>query len=110
VAEPLPVIVRAAETVEGRSRLYRRGRARDTAAAALRSGARARLAGPLGLGGEPAPEALAAAVASRAGRPVAVAGGLLYGPAPADDPALVRLATDLDELVRTTLTREGRRA
>ena len=32
VAEPLPVVVRAAETVEGRARLYRRGGARGQAA------------------------------------------------------------------------------
>ncbi|HEX6336426.1 MAG TPA: DUF4350 domain-containing protein, partial [Jiangellaceae bacterium] len=39
VTEPLPVIVRAAETTEGRARLYRRGRARGHAAATLREAA-----------------------------------------------------------------------
>src|SRR5208283_3548354 len=37
VAEELPVVVRASETVEGRGRLYRSRRARDRAAGALRA-------------------------------------------------------------------------
>ncbi|MGI8761919.1 MAG: DUF4350 domain-containing protein, partial [Jatrophihabitantaceae bacterium] len=38
VSEPLPVVVRSAEVVEGHGRLYRRARAHDRAAAALRAG------------------------------------------------------------------------
>ncbi|WP_007520630.1 DUF4350 domain-containing protein, partial [Pseudofrankia saprophytica] len=38
VPEPLPVVVRAAETTEGRGRLYAAARARDLAAEALRAG------------------------------------------------------------------------
>ena len=49
VTEPLPVVVRGAETTEGRARLYRRGRARDHAAATLRDATLARLRGRLGL-------------------------------------------------------------
>ncbi|HEX2315518.1 MAG TPA: DUF4350 domain-containing protein, partial [Thermomonospora sp.] len=49
VAEALPVVVRSAETVEGRSRLYRAHRARGRAADALRAGARDRLVPLLGL-------------------------------------------------------------
>ncbi|OKH68418.1 membrane protein, partial [Mycobacterium sp. SWH-M1] len=48
VAEPLPVVVRASETVEGRGRLYRSRRARDRAADALRAAARQRLLPRLG--------------------------------------------------------------
>ena len=44
VVEPLPVVVRAAESVEGRARLYRSGNARGRAADALRAGPRDRLA------------------------------------------------------------------
>ena len=47
VTEPLPVVVRGAETTEGRA-LYRRGRARDHAAATLRRPS-VRLRGRLGL-------------------------------------------------------------
>jgi hypothetical protein len=49
VEEPLPVVVRAAEAVEGRGRLYRAAGARGPAAEALRSGVRERAAARLGL-------------------------------------------------------------
>lgn len=113
VAEPLPVVVRAAEVVEGRARLYQRGRARGRAAEALRQASRRRLARRLGLTGEVAPQALVESVAAHARRPAGEVAALLYGapgpgqPAarvPPDDRALVRLADDLD-----TLEREVRR-
>ena len=44
VAEPLPAVVRACETVQGHGRLYRSRRARDRAAAALRGAALGRIA------------------------------------------------------------------
>ena len=69
VAEPLPVVVRAAEAVEGRGRLYRAAGARDAAGGAL-----------------------------RAGRDPREIDGLLYGPPPPDDATLVRLADALDGL------------
>ena len=50
VAEELPVVVRASETVEGRGRLYRSRRARDRAADALRTATLQRLLPRLGLG------------------------------------------------------------
>ncbi len=108
VIEALPVVVRAAESVEGRARLYRRARARDRAADALRGGARTRLVPFLGLGADPTPAALVAAVAARSGLAPDEAGGLLFGGAPADDAGLVHLADALDSLIRTTLDREGR--
>jgi hypothetical protein len=55
VEEPLPVVVRAAETVEGRSRLYRKAGARDVAAEALRRAAVRRLGTALGLPRRAAP-------------------------------------------------------
>ncbi|MFJ6216354.1 DUF4350 domain-containing protein [Streptomyces sp. NPDC092296] len=104
VPENLPVVVRAAETTEGRARLYRRARARDRAADALRRAARARLAATLGLPARPEadPAALTAAVAARlpGDRTPAEPQALLYGAAPADDAALLRLADDLDTLER----------
>ena len=111
VVEPLPVVVRAAEAVEGRARLYRRAQARDRAAAALRSGALARLVPRLGIdsaaGGEPPPEAVVAAVAARSGQPDAAVAAVLFGPPPGDDAALVALADTLDSIVRDTLDPEG---
>ena len=120
VAEPLPVVVRGAETVEGRARLYRAGKARGTAAGALRAAARARLATRLSLGRDISPQGLVTAVAGRTSRPADAVGALLYGsavgpvaaqagrlPGPGvaaesfdigDDATLVRLVDDLDAL------------
>lgn len=98
VVEPLPVVVRAAETVEGRSRLYRAAGARDTAASALRAGARDRLVRRLGLPPDADRMAVVQTVAARTGSEAAHVDGLLYGSAPASDAALVRLADDLDRL------------
>ncbi|MEQ4205260.1 DUF4350 domain-containing protein [Actinopolymorpha sp. B9G3] len=108
VAEPLPVVVRASEAVEGRARLYHRARARDVAAAALRGASRNRLAARLGLSPGTAPDVVAAAVAARTGQPPTQVASLLAGPGgpePHDDPSLVRLADALD-----TLEQEVRRS
>ena len=100
VPEPLPVVVPAAETTEGRGRLYRAAGARGTAAESLRSGARERIALRLGAGSRPAPEILTALVSGRVTRSDAEVHSLLYGPQPADDAALVRLADELDSLTQ----------
>jgi hypothetical protein len=100
VAEQLPVVVRAAETVEGRARLYRRAGARDKAADSLRAGALRRLVPLLGLPRQARPAEVVDAVAARTRRTPAELAALLYGAAPADDAALVRLANDLDALDR----------
>lgn len=103
VREPLPVVVRAAEVVEGRGRLYRAARSRDRAAEALRSGARAELADRLGVPVDAGPDALVAAVTVRSGRPAGTVADLLHGPAPGSDDSLVRLADALDSLRHDTL-------
>lgn len=100
VTEPLPVVVRAAETVEGRARLYRRAGARDAASESLRAAQRDRLVPLLGLPPRAEPPAVVDAVARRAGRTPSEVAALLYGAAPADDAALVRLADHLDALER----------
>jgi hypothetical protein len=100
VVEPLPVVVRAAEAVEGRSRLYRAARARDRAGEALRAGARDTAGRRLGLPAETGQTALVDAVSTRTGRLPGTVNALLYGAAPGDDAALVRLADDLDTLIR----------
>ncbi|MPY99093.1 MAG: DUF4350 domain-containing protein [Actinophytocola sp.] len=97
VTEPLPVVVHAAETTEGRAQLYRRVGAADHAAEALRDAARHRIAASAGLTADAGPVAVVA-VASRGGRSPDEVHWLLYGPAPSDDAALVRLATELDRL------------
>ena len=100
VTEPLPVVVRAAEAVEGRSRLYRVANARGAAADSLRAGARARLVRRLGLTPDADQSAVVEAVSRRAPAPPAEVAALLYGAAPGDDAALIRLADDLDTLTR----------
>jgi hypothetical protein len=102
VPEALPVVVRQAETVVGRARLYRRSRSLDRAAAALRAGSRDRLARRLGFGAGVSDDALVDAISRRlqgfAGRGAPQVGALLYGPTPSDDTALVALAHDLAAL------------
>ncbi|HEU4675716.1 MAG TPA: DUF4350 domain-containing protein [Motilibacteraceae bacterium] len=104
VVEPLPVVVRASESVEGRARLYRRGRARAGSAAHLRAATARRCAARLGLpasAADPArPAALLDRLARATGRPVGEVQALLLGPAPEDDTGLVRLADALDALER----------
>ena len=100
VPEPLPVVVRAAEVVEGRGRLYRRARARDRAADELRAGLLARVGPGLGLPRRAGGAETVDAVATRSGRPAADVAALLYGAPPLTDDALVRLADELDRLER----------
>lgn len=100
VAEQLPVVVRASETVEGRGRLYRSRRARDRAGEALRTAALQRMMPRLGLAHDAQPPAVVSAVAERCGlNPQAVA-HILFGPPPASDPDLVNLAHELDNIER----------
>lgn len=100
VAEELPVVVRASETVEGRGRLYRSRRARDRAAAALRTATVQRLLPRLGLGpGAPAP-AVITTVAQRCGADPGFVSYHLFGPPPATDNDLLQLARALDEIER----------
>ena len=98
VLEPLPVVVRAAEAVEGRSRLYRAASARDSAGGALKAATRERLGRTLGLAASLDPSALASVVSQRTGRDPAALAALLYGGPPGDDAALVRLVAELRAL------------
>lgn len=100
VAEPLPVVVRASETVEGRGRLYRSRRARDRAADALRTATLGRLLPRVGLRSGAAPQAVAAAVSARSGIAATTVGHVLFGPPPVSDSELVHLAHQLDDMER----------
>jgi hypothetical protein len=103
VSEPLPVVVRASETVEGRARLYRSRRARDRAAQALRTAMLQRLSPPLGLSvAAPAP-AVVTAVARRTGAPPALLWHLMFGPPPGSDNDLLHLARALDDIGRQVI-------
>lgn len=98
VHEPLPVVVRAAETTESRAHLYRRSRDRARTAAILREGTRSRLRQRLGVArGEPL-QTLVLAVANATGEPVDRIHALLDDNEPASTAALITLGTDLAEL------------
>ncbi len=103
VSEPLPVAVRAAETVEGRGRLYRRAKARHAALHTLRTSALARLRSALDIPPDARRAAIIEAVAARTGWPPDHVDAILYGAEPAEDAELVRLARDLDHLLHLSI-------
>lgn len=100
VAEKIPVVVRASETVEGLGRLYRSTRSRDRAADALRTATLQRMVPRLGLGRGADSTAIVQSVAERCGLPPQQVAHTLFGPPPADDSHLVNLARELDNLER----------
>ena len=100
VAEQLPVVVRASETVEGRGRLYRSRRAGDRAADALRTAALQRLLPRLGLGPNADHGAIVQTVVQRTGQDPNAVGHALFGPPPPTDADLVNLAHALDDIER----------
>lgn len=98
VVEPLPVVVRAAETTRGRGRLYRRARAHAHAGAALRAGFVARVAGRLGLPTHAPRDHVIDTLARASGRDADAIHDVLYGHAPSDADSLVALSHALDTL------------
>jgi hypothetical protein len=103
IPEQLPVVVRAAETVEGHARLYAARRARGKAGEALRTALLSRVLPAVGLPPGAAPDSVAAALAARSGLTAARITQMIYGQAPGTDAALVALAGDLDALDREVL-------
>ncbi|MCT7661719.1 DUF4350 domain-containing protein [Mycobacterium deserti] len=100
VAEQLPVVVRASETIEGRGRLYRSRRAADRAADALRTAALQRMLPRLGLSHNAAPPTVVQTVAERCGLHPQTVAYTLFGPPPTTDGDLVNLARELDNIER----------
>jgi hypothetical protein len=94
VAEPLPVRVRAAETVRGLGGLYRRARADEHSLATVQAAARRRLATYFGC----PPEQVAARAAAATGRTVAEISYLLT--VSADDQDVAGTAAAVQDLVR----------
>ncbi|WP_346959718.1 DUF4350 domain-containing protein [uncultured Arthrobacter sp.] len=97
VFEPLPVVVKAVETAEGRARLYHDARAVDHAAEVLRAGTLVRLARMLRLG----PDAGAAAISDAAARHLDRAAetvAAVLDATPRAEADLVRWAQELDRL------------
>ncbi|MFI7238562.1 DUF4350 domain-containing protein [Streptomyces cyaneofuscatus] len=106
VMERLPVSIRASESAEGRAGLYRKADARDRAAESLRAAARTRIARLVGVTTREAhtSDVLLPAVSARTTTTGDDLSTLLFGPAPADDAALVLLAEHLDTLEREVRT------
>ena len=100
VAEPLPVRVRAAETVRGLGGLYRRAGARSTSLATLQGAARVRLAEHYGLPADIPPDEIAERVAAAVGQPVIDVRHVLSGGVEDSDEELARAATTVQNLVR----------
>lgn len=104
VFEPLPVVVKAAETAEGRARLYHDSHAVDRARDNLRAGTLVRLAKELRLGPDASADDVALAVARILGRPD---GGIreLINERPPNEASLVRWSRELDKLENEVRTR-----
>lgn len=104
VFEPLPVVVKAAETAEGRARLYHDSHAVDRARDNLRAGTLVRLAKELRLGPDASADDVALAVARILGRSD---GGIreLINERPPNEASLVRWSRELDKLENEVRTR-----
>lgn len=100
VAERLPVVVHAAETVLGHGQLYRSRHARARAASALRAVLLTRICRAVGLPAGSGPDSVVPVVAARSAAGAERIRDLLYGAAPRTDAALAVLARDLDDLAR----------
>lgn len=98
VAESLPVMVRASETMHGRARLTAKAGDAGHAAEALRDGSRRRLAKRLGLAANATPDEVADAASDRLRIPRGSLHDILAGPLPADDASLILFARHLAEL------------
>ncbi len=105
VHEPLPVVVRAAESTESRGRLYHRARDRSHAATILRGATRRRLGEQLALGSDAPLHEVALAVAGRTGRRADDVHGLLAPDSVTNDSALADLGRRLLQLEDEVRTR-----
>ncbi|HEU4361056.1 MAG TPA: DUF4350 domain-containing protein [Mycobacterium sp.] len=103
VAEQLPVVVRASETIEGLGRLYRSRRARDRAAQALRTALLRRLMPRLGLGVAAPSAAVVTAIAGRTGAHPEWLWQVLFGAPPRSDTELLQFARALDAIERQVM-------
>jgi hypothetical protein len=109
VAERLPVTVRAAETTEGRARLYAQARDALHAADQLRIGSLGRLGRMLALGPSASAEEVADAAAARTGIDRGAVRAILIDELPHTDAELVALdqrLRALEEAVHTAVRPE----
>lgn len=98
VAEPLPVLVRSAETIEGRARLYQNAKAVNHAADNLRAATMTRLAAQLRLPAGASSADVVDAVARNSGRTRQELERLLRHEEPGTEARLVAWAQELQQL------------
>jgi len=98
VEEPLPVVVRSAETAAGRARLYQDSKSLDRAAATLRAATLTRLAAELRVGTGARTAEVVDAAARHLDRPAAELDTLLRGFVPRTEAQLVDWAQNLQQL------------
>lgn len=104
VTEPLPVVVKAVETAEGRARLYHDARAVGHASESLRAGTMVRLARALRLGGDVAADGVIEATARHLGQPREQTAELLNA-TPRTEAQLVHWAQQLERLEKEVTPR-----
>jgi hypothetical protein len=104
VFEPLPVVVKAVETAEGRARLYQDSRAIGLARDNLRAGLLVRLSGKLRMGPGATAEDTITAAARLLGRDAGEIRALV-NERPATDARLVAWSQALDQLEKEVMTR-----
>ncbi|WP_426990229.1 DUF4350 domain-containing protein [Pseudarthrobacter sp. Y6] len=104
VFEPLPVVVKAVETAEGRARLYQDSHALDRARDNLRAGTLVRLAQALRLGSQATADDVVQAAARHLGRPATDISGLIQE-RPRTTTRLVQWSQELDKLENEVRTR-----
>jgi hypothetical protein len=105
VSEPLPVLVRSAETIEGRARLYRNAKAVNHAADNLRAATLTRLAAQLRLPAGASSADVVNAVARNSGRPRAELERILRHAEPGTEARLVAWAQELQQLEKEVMHR-----
>jgi hypothetical protein len=104
VREPLPVVVKAVETAEGRARLYHDARALGHASESLRAGTLVRLAKSLRLGADVEADGIVEATARYLGQSREQTAQLLNA-RPRNETQLVQLAQELERLEKEVASR-----
>ncbi|KUM41655.1 DUF4350 domain-containing protein [Arthrobacter sp. EpRS71] len=105
VFEPLPVVVKAAETAEGRARLYQDSRAVERAARNLRAGTLSRLARHFNLGADATAEALLDITARHVELPATEVRSILIDFMPQGEGQLVQWAQQIERIEQEAIAR-----
>jgi hypothetical protein len=105
VFEPLPVVVKAAETAEGRARLYQDSRAVERAARNLRAGTLWRLARHFNLGPDATTEAILDTTARHVEMPATEVRSVLIDFMPQSEGQLVQWAQQIERIEQEAIAR-----